>query len=219
MPASSPAIISQEGKSWKSAVSATYTYDDLDNPNKPSSGLRAQLETELAGLGGDAQYASVEGHAWYFIPFMDEKVVLKLEGNAGHIQSLGNDVPLQDRFFKGADTFRGFAQSGVGPRQSGNDGTTRLHWRPDLCHRHGRGELPARHPRRMGHRRRSVQRLRYGIWTMRSPEAILARRELQVTTLARRSNDCTVFDTMNFRASVGAGIIWTSPFGPLRLSS
>jgi outer membrane protein insertion porin family len=27
---------------------------------------------------------------------------------------------------------------------------------------------------------------------------------------------CTVFDTMAFRASVGAGLIWQSPFGPLR---
>jgi outer membrane protein insertion porin family len=31
-------------------------------------------------------------------------------------------VPLQDLFFKGADTFRGFARSGVGPQQIGNDG-------------------------------------------------------------------------------------------------
>ena len=29
-------------------------------------------------------------------------------------------------------------------------------------------------------------------------------------------DDCTVFDTMTFRASVGAGLIWQSPFGPLR---
>ena len=36
----------------------------------------------------------------------------------------GRDVPLQDRFFKGAESFRGFAQSGVGPRQIGNDGDT-----------------------------------------------------------------------------------------------
>jgi outer membrane protein insertion porin family len=52
-------------------------------------------------------------------------IVLKLEGNVGHIEGFnGKDVPLQDRFFKGADSFRGFAQSGVGPRQIGNDGET-----------------------------------------------------------------------------------------------
>ncbi len=119
----SPAIISQQGVDWKSALSATYTYDDLDNPLKPSSGLRAQLETEFAGIGGSTQYASVEARAWYFVPLLDEKVVIKIEGNAGHQQSLGgDDIPLQDRFFKGADSFRGFAKSGIGPKQIGNDG-------------------------------------------------------------------------------------------------
>ena len=59
------------------------------------------------------------------IPLYEESIVLKLEGNAGHIEGFnGKDVPLQDRFFKGADSFRGFAQSGVGPRQIGNDGDT-----------------------------------------------------------------------------------------------
>ena len=68
-------------------------------------------------------FASLEAHAWYFIPLYEDSIVLKLEGNAGHVQPLGdNDVPLQDRFFKGADTFRGFASAGVGPRQVGNDG-------------------------------------------------------------------------------------------------
>ena len=59
------------------------------------------------------------------IPLYEESIVLKLEGNAGHIEGFnGKDVPLQDRFFKGADSFRGFAQSGVGPRQIGNDDNT-----------------------------------------------------------------------------------------------
>lgn len=52
-------------------------------------------------------------------------MVLKLEANAGVMQGFnGKDVPLQDRFFKGSDTFRGFARSGIGPRQIGNDGDT-----------------------------------------------------------------------------------------------
>ena len=27
---------------------------------------------------------------------------------------------------------------------------------------------------------------------------------------------CTVFDTMGLRASIGAGVVWASPFGPLK---
>ena len=121
----SPAIIAQEGSSWKSSVGATYTWDDLDNPVRPTLGFRGQLESEIAGLGGDAYFGRAEAHGWFFYPLYEESIILKLEGNAGHIEGFnGKDVPLQDRFFKGADSFRGFAQSGVGPRQIGNDGDT-----------------------------------------------------------------------------------------------
>ncbi len=121
----SPAIIAQEGSSLKSSVGATYTWDDIDNPIRPTLGFRGQLESEIAGLGGDTYFGRVEAHGWYFYPLYEESIVLKLEGNAGHIEGFnGRDVPLQDRFFKGADSFRGFAQSGVGPRQIGNDDET-----------------------------------------------------------------------------------------------
>ena len=122
---SSPAIIAQEGSSIKSSVGATYTWDDLDNPIRPTLGFRGQLESEIAGLGGDAYFGRLEARGWYFLPLYEESIVLKLEGNAGHIEGFNsNGVRLQDRFFKGAESFRGFAQSGVGPRQIGNDGDT-----------------------------------------------------------------------------------------------
>jgi outer membrane protein insertion porin family len=216
----SPAIIEQQGKDWKSAISATYVYDDLDNPLNPASGLRAELETELAGLGGNTKYASVEGHAWYFIPLLDEKVVVKLEANAGHQEKFGNrDIPLQDRFFKGADSFRGFAASGVGPRQVGNDdGVDSIG-----AQTYAIGTLEANFP--------------IGI-----PEAwgisgtvfsdfgtVFGTDQKSVFNGAVGSNcdaagklgtkNCDVFDSMGLRASIGAGVIWQSPFGPLRLEA
>ncbi len=212
-----PAIIEQQGKDWKSALSATYIYDDLDNPLNPTSGLRAELETEFAGIGGNTQYASVEGHAWYFIPLLDEKLVVKLEGNAGHQQALGKrDIPLQDRFFKGADSFRGFAQSGIGPKQIGNDGVND-----------------------------SIGAQTYAIGTLEAnfpigiPEAwgisgevfsdfgtVFGTDQKSVANLGTNcpgsvgyTGPCSVLDSMGLRASVGAGIIWQSPFGPLRIEA
>ena len=77
---------------------------------RTSHGFRGQLESEIAGLGGDTYFGRLEARGWYFMPIYEESVILKLEANAGHIQGFnGKDVPLQDRFFKGADTFRGFA--------------------------------------------------------------------------------------------------------------
>ncbi len=213
-----PAIISQEGTDWKSALSTSYTWDDLDNPARPTSGLRAQIEGEVAGLGGDDQYASLEGHLWYFAPLFDEKVVLKFEGNAGHILPFDSDegVPLQDRFFKGAETFRGFAKSGVGPRQRGND-----------------GELDA-----IGGTTYAIGTVE-AIFSLGLPESlglegvvfsdfgtVFGSNEDDVafgtgtcTGNGTNTRDCDVSDTAAIRASIGAGIIWQSPFGPLRVEA
>lgn len=218
--ASSPAVISQEGSNLKSAIAATYTYDDLDNPLKPTSGLRAQLDTEVAGLGGDAQYASVEARAWWFFSMFDEKVTLKLEGNAGRIEPFSSDgLQLQDRFFKGADSFRGFAKSGIGPMQVGNDGNLD-----------------------------SIGAQNYAIGTVEVifplwgiPEAwglegavfsdfgtVFGTDEKSllsgdVSGLCNGNGtvtpDCTVSDSSALRASVGAGLVWQSPFGPLRMEA
>jgi outer membrane protein insertion porin family len=205
----SPTVIKWQGSTIKSAVSGSYVWDDLDNPMDPNSGLRAQLDLELAGLGGDTYYGALEAHAWYFIPIVEDAVTLKLEGNAGHMQGIGgHDVPLQDRFFKGADSFRGFAKSGIGPMQVNNAG--------------GLDSIGAQ---------------TYAIGTVEAtfpigaPEAwgmsgavfsdfgtVFNAPETTVTTgdCTTSSGTCTVYDSMAFRASVGAGIIWKSPFGPLR---
>jgi outer membrane protein insertion porin family len=209
----SPAIIAQQGNSWKSAVSANYQYDDIDTPNKPTSGARFQLNSEVAGLGGSTYYGKVEAHGWYFVPFFDDAVVLKIEGNAGHIQSFaGHDVPLQDRFFKGADTFRGFAKSGVGPQQTGNDGVL------DSIggDTYAIGTLETTFPLGLPDA--------YGIegevftdfgTVFNSGESSVAKGTGSCVGGSSSAN-CTVFDTLSLRASIGAGIVWTSPFGPLK---
>ena len=207
---SSPAIIAQEGSSLKSSVGASYTWDDLDNPTRPTLGFRGQLESEIAGLGGDAYFGRLEAHGWYFIPLYEESIVLKLEGNAGHIEAFnGTDVPLQDRFFKGADTFRGFAQSGVGPRQVGNDGDTDAIGAQSYAIGTAELTFPVGMPEAWG-----IEGAAFSDFgtVFGTPEDSIA----SGTGDCSGSHDCTVFDTMDFRASVGAGLIWQSPFGPLR---
>lgn len=216
---SSPAIIEQQGKDWKSALSATYIYDDLDNPLNPASGLRAELETEVAGLGGNTQYASVEAHAWYFIPLLDEKVVVKIEGNAGHQQSFGNrDVPLQDRFFKGADSFRGFSQSGIGPKQIGNDGGMDSIGAQTYAIGTLEANFPIGIPEAWGISGTVFSDFGTVFGTDQRSEANLTGNCNFPGKLAGASA-CSVLDSMGFRASVGAGVIWQSPFGPLRLEA
>ena len=214
---SSPAIIEQQGKDWKSAISSTYTYDDLDNPLNPTSGLRAELATEFAGLGGNTKYASVEGHAWYFIPLLDEKVVVKIEGNAGHQEGFGKrDIPLQDRFFKGADSFRGFAQSGIGPRQVGNSGNVDSIGAQTYAIGTLEANFPIGIPEAWGISGTVFSDFGTVFGTDQSSAANLTGNCNFPGKLAG-APDCNVLDSMGLRASIGAGVIWQSPFGPLRL--
>jgi outer membrane protein insertion porin family len=209
----SPAIISQEGKNSKSALGVTYTWDNLDDPEMPTTGFRGQLDTEVAGLGGTSRYGRVEGHGWFFVPLYEESIVLKLEANAGHIQSFNSKaVPLQDRFFKGADTFRGFAQSGVGPRQVTNSGG--MDSIGANTYAIGTAELnfPVGLPEAWGISGAAFTD--FGT-VFDSGEKSVVKGTGNCNVGVGTAN-CDVFDNMAFRASVGAGVIWQSPFGPLR---
>src|SRR5688500_2685865 len=110
------AILDSEGTSNKSMFGLNYVYDQLDNPLKPTSGYRLQSMNEFAGLGGDVRYAGTEAAGYYFYPLM-EGFVVKVKGTGGYMTGWGGEeVPILDRFFKGGDSFRGFARSGIGPR-------------------------------------------------------------------------------------------------------
>ncbi len=212
----SPAVIESGGKSLKSFVSSTYTWDDLDSPIRPTNGFRGQLASEIAGLGGDVYTAKVDAHAWYFYPIYEESVILKLEGNAGHIQSLNSDnVPLQDRFYKGSDTFRGFAASGVGPRQVSNNGGTDAIGGQTYAIGTVEMNFPVFLPDEWG-----IEGALFSDFgtVFNAPEKTEAKNtgNCSFADPAPNTKNCTVFDTMAFRASIGAGLIWQSPFGPLR---
>jgi outer membrane protein insertion porin family len=142
-------------------------------------------------------------------------VTLKIEGNAGHIQSLnGDNVPLQDRYFKGADTFRGFGASGIGPKQIGNDG--KYDSIGAQTYAIGTVELtfPLGLPESWGIEGSAFSD--FGT-VFNAPEGSVAMGTGDCNYGA--TQDCTVFDDPAFRLSVGAGVIWQSPFGPLRFEA
>ncbi|MBI2719256.1 MAG: outer membrane protein assembly factor BamA [Rhizobiales bacterium] len=207
-----PAVIASGGSSVKSSISAAYIWDNLDSPVKPTNGFRGELDGEIAGLGGSVRLASVEGHGWYFVPVYEDSVVLKFEGNAGHLQPLGgNNISVQDLFYKGGDTFRGFALSGVGPHQIGNDGNRYSIGGTNYAIGTIEMSFPLGLPEEWG--------IGGAVFSdfgtvFGSPYKSVAKGTGKCGATAPK--DCTVFDTMAFRASVGAGIVWQSPFGPLR---
>jgi outer membrane protein insertion porin family len=110
-------IVAQNGLSTTSKISQKLSYDNTDNFFDPSEGLRLSWNIEVAGLGGSVAYINNEAKASQFFPLPSE-TVLQLSARGGAIFGLGQDIKLSDRYFLSSTTFRGFANSGVGARDS-----------------------------------------------------------------------------------------------------
>tara|TARA_B100000212_G_scaffold215154_1_gene162675 strand:+ start:1243 stop:3534 length:2292 start_codon:yes stop_codon:yes gene_type:complete len=108
-------IKEQEGSNTVSQVSHTTSFDKLDNRREPSKGYAVSLTNDLAGLGGDARHLRSKLKAGYFVTILEDQV-LSFRLETGFIKGIGEDVEIGERFFLGGRKIRGFAPSGIGPR-------------------------------------------------------------------------------------------------------
>jgi outer membrane protein insertion porin family len=107
----------QEGTATTSAISQSVTYDVRDSKIEPTEGYTIKFANDLAGFGGDQRYlrTTLTGATYYRAPW---DTVLRLGAEMGYIVGLGEDIRIDDRYFIGGDTFRGFATGGIGPRDA-----------------------------------------------------------------------------------------------------
>lgn len=184
----------QEGKWVTSALSHRLTYDTTDNRRDPTEGMLLRLENEIAGLGGDANYLRTRAGGSFYFPIRD-KWIFSLLGEAGYIFSLkGEDLRINERFYIGGSTLRGFREAGIGPRDTATKdalgGNQFARGSVEL-------EFPSGLPEDLGVRLRAFSD--FGVLT-----------EVDDT-------GPTVFDSDALRVSAGLGISWRSPMGPVRL--
>lgn len=114
-PAASPTIKQQEGTNITSLVGQDLLYDTRDNRFDPTSGFFWRLGIDYAGIGGDLNYIRGRVTTGFYVPFT-ENVVGSLIVTGGIIHGFDQPVRITDSFFLGGDNLRGFATSGVGPR-------------------------------------------------------------------------------------------------------
>jgi outer membrane protein insertion porin family len=187
-------IRDQQGERLTSALSHTLTYNDLDSNFNPTEGTKWWLTNEVAGLGGDAQYVSGKTGVSQFYPIA-KKVTLNLLGEVGAIGGYGDeDVQINERYFLGSRTLRGFEYAGLGPRDLATDDALG----GNLFYR-GTAELgfPSGLPEELGIR--GFLFSDFGsLWDL-------------------DESDANIADDSSVRVSVGVGVSWASPLGPLRL--
>lgn len=110
-------IIEQMGKFSTSSVGHSLTLDKTDNINMPKSGMVITGTQEFAGVGGNNKYLKHDLTASLYSSYADNKYTLKLSGSIGDIRAPHkHEVRILDRFNLGDASMRGFAPSGIGPR-------------------------------------------------------------------------------------------------------
>jgi len=196
-------IIASQGNVFTSSVGYNISYNTLDNIQNPTSGINFRFTQEFAGVGGDVNFVKTEARVSYYHELnANREIIGLLRARAGNIFGIGEDVRILDNFFAGGDLVRGFENRGIGPRESGQGtigddalgGTNFFGVSAEVTF-----PFPLL-PRSSG--------LKASIFA--DAGSIFGFNEQPGATLEPGSDDLSV------RSSVGVGVLWNSPFGPLR---
>jgi outer membrane protein insertion porin family len=220
------AIKESQGETLTSLAGLTFNYNTLDNNKEPRNGFYLEAKTDVAGLGGDSRYFRATGDARYYHEIWDDIVgIARVQG--GHIVGLGDDdLKIVDHFFMGPALVRGFASSGIGPRDISSldsrsnavGGTTYFGGTLEM-------QFPLFGlPRELG-LKGAVFADAGTLFGYKGPDTFDVNRNTIIEGFG--PNGCTlsptvtqecilVRDNKDIRSSVGASLLWSSPLGPIR---
>jgi outer membrane protein insertion porin family len=207
------------------------SYSTLDNAKLPTSGTFISFGQDFAGLGGDVDYmrSTVDMRSYYEV-VTDLISSLHLQAGdmigfnkcpAGECNSTDGYVRMLDDFKMGPNLVRGFQPAGIGPRDI-TDGTTNdniggtMYWGASLEFQYPFYFLP-----KDSGFRGAVFVDSGSVWGYKGETQYPATGEINGmvnSTAGSFSCQCGMqyADSAAVRASVGASLIWDSPFGPLR---
>jgi outer membrane protein insertion porin family len=197
---SSVAIQLAAGGYSTSALGYTYTYDTRDDIILPNRGWSFIFSQDVAGFGGTLKFLRTVGQASYWHPWF-----FGLTGSitlgTGYVSAFsGQTIPINERFFKGGPSFRGFRIAGVGPR--------------DI----------------VGNASLGGQFYAIGTYQVRLPQILPEDYGIRLSLFSDfgtlgliqgAQNFCAfnicVKDDMAMRVTAGLAINWRSPFGPVEI--
>ncbi|MCL2504857.1 MAG: outer membrane protein assembly factor BamA [Alphaproteobacteria bacterium] len=189
----------QAGTSLTSSIGQSLFYDTRDSRLNPTLGYVYYLDTTVAGVGGDRKWFKTSLGGTQYYP-LAEKWILSGSFEGAKIWSFNSGgTKINERFFLGGDNLRGFEYAGIGDRDvssSYNDalggdwyvkGTANL-------------EMPT---------------------PLSSEFGIRAHLFSDIGILGSMDNPplsgSKIIRGQSLHLSVGVGITWDSPFGPVRV--
>jgi outer membrane protein insertion porin family len=204
------------GPTLTSSVGYSLDYNTLDNTKNPTDGLLIDFKQDFAGVGGDVSYLKSAIDGKYYAPLVADIVGL-VHVQAGTLNSVGNSqLRMLDQFQMGPNLVRGFAPNGIGPRD--------LTFYPYTGYGDALGgtkywgasaelQMPFWFlPKEVG-LKGAVYADAGSLWDYQGPTSWAATGEVNNSAC----KCAMVYDDSNvIRTSVGVGLIWQSPFGPLR---
>lgn len=198
----SSALCDQVGSFINSSAGYTLQVNRTNDPVRPTRGWAGSLRQDFAGIGGDVNYVKTEADVSAYYGIAPEWVV-STQASAGYVAGWAGDaIRINDRFFKGGNSFRGFETAGMGPRD--------LNTRDALggnFYLIGTIELTV--PNYLPEQ--------YGIKTsVFADVGTLGMLDDRYTTDALGNPSTRIVDDLQFRASAGLSVHWKSPMGPIR---
>ncbi|HFE39667.1 MAG TPA: outer membrane protein assembly factor BamA [Gammaproteobacteria bacterium] len=197
-----PQLCLQENNRLSSTVGYTFIWDRRNDPITPTRGFDFSFSQDFAGVGGDVRYLRTEfiGNVYRGL-YKD--VIASATINGGYITGWGGDgVQINDRFFKGSSTFRGFDNAGIGPRVVRVSDGRRLNALGGNAFGLAKAEVsfPLGIPSLLG-----------SLFLEAGTVGLL---DDEFKNL--NDPDLIVRDELKIRSVVGASVFWESPFGPIR---
>lgn len=208
----SRAIIQAEGVTMTSLVGTALTFDQRNHPRNPTRGFFLTGGVDIAGAGGDVQYARLSAEGRYYYP-ITEKITFVSRVTAGHIEGWGgDDVRLIDMYYKGGETIRGFNRAGFGPRDlaTGDALGGKTYYA---------ATAEVRYPLPLVPDELGVKGAVFvdagSLFGSNDFTRTEASKCGQAAPVGQSPNICLA-DSSKPRVSVGTSLIWDSPLGPLR---
>ena len=187
-------LLAEDTEFVESSVGHTLTYDVRDSSISPTEGYYARLSNDFAGLGGDETYlrSVVEG-AYYYPLDREHDWILSTRGSTGYIFGIDDDTRISQRFMVGGSNLRGFEAGGVGPRDidTGDSLGAKMYYT---------GSVQLDFPLGLPSEFALTGRVFSDFGSAQDVDGALPGE---------------IYDTGSIRSSVGFGVGWDSPFGPI----